>query len=130
MRRKEISPVELTRLYLDRCEMYGEKLTCVVTLTDQLAMHQAKRAEEEITAGNYRGPLHGIPWGAKDLLAAKGYPTTWGATPFRNQTTATMIQLHLRRRIATPDEFTVAANLPGGFRVAHIVVNDLQHVLV
>jgi len=85
IRTKEISPVELTRLYLNRCSTYGAKLACVVTLTDELAMRQARKAEDEIAAGNYRGPLHGIPWGAKDLLAAKGYPTTWGATPFKEQ---------------------------------------------
>lgn len=82
---KEISPVELTRLYLDRLSRYGDELKCVVTLTDDLALEQARAAEAEIMAGNYRGPLHGIPWGAKDLLATKGIRTTWGATPFKEQ---------------------------------------------
>ena len=83
---RDVSPVELTRLYLDRLEAFGEKLHCVVSLTEELAIAQAKAAEAEIMAGNYRGPLHGIPWGAKDLLATKGIRTTWGATPFKKQT--------------------------------------------
>src|SRR5262249_3996954 len=60
-------------------------LKCVVTLTEELALKQAARADREIAAGKHRGPLHGIPWGAKDLIAIPGYPTTWGATPFRNR---------------------------------------------
>jgi Asp-tRNA(Asn)/Glu-tRNA(Gln) amidotransferase A subunit family amidase len=83
--RKEISPVELTRLYLDRLSTLGPRLNCLVTLTEDLALKQASAAETEILRGQYRGPLHGIPWGAKDLLAARGYPTTWGATPYRDQ---------------------------------------------
>ncbi|MDP6039236.1 MAG: amidase, partial [Candidatus Latescibacteria bacterium] len=82
---KAVSPVELTQLYLDRLSRYGDELKCVVTLTDDLALEQAKVAESEIVKGNYRGPLHGIPWGAKDLLATKGILTTWGATPFKEQ---------------------------------------------
>ncbi len=92
---REISPVELTRLYLDRLTAYGDKLKCVVTLTEDLALDQAKSAEREIMAGIYRGPLHGIPWGAKDLLATRGIPTTWGATPFKEQiidTDATVVE--------------------------------------
>lgn len=85
VRSREISPVELTRLYLDRLTTYGPKLKCVVTMTEDLALKQAKAAEQEIAAGHYRGPLHGIPWGAKDLLATRGIPTTWGATPFKDQ---------------------------------------------
>ncbi len=83
---REVSPVELTRLYLDRLDAIGGKLKCVVTLTEELALAQAKAAEAEIMAGRYRGPVHGIPWGAKDLLATKGIRTTWGATPFKDQT--------------------------------------------
>lgn len=83
---RQVSPTEITRLYLDRLDAYGEALHCVVSLTEDLAMAQAKAAEAEIMAGRYRGPLHGIPWGAKDLLATKGIRTTWGATPFREQT--------------------------------------------
>lgn len=82
---KQISPVELTTLYLDRLEQYADPLHCVVTLTAELALEQARKAENEITKGELRGPLHGIPWGAKDLLATAGIPTTWGATPYRDQ---------------------------------------------
>jgi len=85
VRSREISPVELTRLYLQRLEQYGEKLLCVVTLTPELAMRQARKAEQEIMSGNYKGVLHGIPCGIKDLFATKEYPTTWGAEPFKDQ---------------------------------------------
>jgi len=82
---KRITSTELTKLYLDRLKKHGEALKCVVTLTEELALQQAAAADAEITAGKYRGPLHGIPWGAKDLLATKGIKTTWGATPYRDQ---------------------------------------------
>jgi Asp-tRNA(Asn)/Glu-tRNA(Gln) amidotransferase A subunit family amidase len=75
----------LTRIYLKRLEQFDPKLHCVITLTRELALAQAKKADEEIAAGNYRGPLHGIPWGAKDLLDTAGIPTTYGAEPFRNR---------------------------------------------
>jgi Asp-tRNA(Asn)/Glu-tRNA(Gln) amidotransferase A subunit family amidase len=82
---KRITSTELTRIYLDRLKKYGEVLHCVVTLTEELALKQAADADAEIKAGKYRGPLHGIPWGAKDLLATKGIKTTWGATPYKDQ---------------------------------------------
>ncbi len=82
---KKISSVQLTELYLNRLKKYGPILECVITLTEDLAMEQAKRADEEIAAGKYRGPLHGIPWGAKDLLSTKGIKTTWGAAPYKDQ---------------------------------------------
>ena len=85
VRSRQVSSVELTKLYLDRLQKYDPVLKCVVTLTDDLAMKQAKQADREIAAGRYRGPLHGIPWGAKDLIAYPGYTTTWGATPFQDQ---------------------------------------------
>ena len=85
IRTRKVSSVELTNMYLDRLRKYGPVLECVVTLTDRLALQQAKRADEEIAAGNYKGPLHGIPWGAKDLLATKGIKTTWGSVPFKEQ---------------------------------------------
>ena len=81
----KISSVALTKMYLERLKRYDPLLKCVITLTEDLAMKQARRADDEIDAGKYRGPLHGIPWGAKDLLAAKGYPTTWGAMPYKDQ---------------------------------------------
>lgn len=80
-----VSSLELTRMYLERLRKYGPKLECVITLTEDLALEQARRADAEIAAGRYRGPLHGIPWGAKDLLSVKGYRTTWGAKPFEDQ---------------------------------------------
>src|ERR1700691_6122398 len=86
MRSRKVSPVELTEAYLERLEKIGPKLNAVVTVTRDLALQQAKAAEQEISAGKYRGPLHGIPWGAKDAFAAKGYPTTWGTAPYKNQT--------------------------------------------
>ncbi len=81
----EVTSTELTELYLARLKEYDPQLHCVVNLTEDLAREQAGRADEEIAAGNYRGPLHGIPWGAKDLLAVKGTKTTWGASPYRDQ---------------------------------------------
>jgi Asp-tRNA(Asn)/Glu-tRNA(Gln) amidotransferase A subunit family amidase len=88
LRRRQVSSVELTRLYLERLRRYDPRLECVITLTEELALEQAERADREIAAGRYRGPLHGIPWGAKDLLAVPGYPTTWGAAPYKNQVLA------------------------------------------
>ncbi len=72
-------------MYLARLEKYNPLLNCVVTLTKDLALSQARRADSDIAAGRYLGPLHGIPWGSKDIISAKGYPTTWGAEPFRAQ---------------------------------------------
>jgi Asp-tRNA(Asn)/Glu-tRNA(Gln) amidotransferase A subunit family amidase len=85
VRSRKVSPVELTKMYLARLKKYGPKLNCVVTLTEDHALVQANEAEGEIKAGKYRGPLHGIPWGAKDLFATKGIRTTWGAEPYRDQ---------------------------------------------
>ena len=85
IRSKEISPVELTEGYLARSRSLGPKLNAYATLTPDLALKQAHAAEKEIKAGKYRGPLHGIPYAAKDLLAVKGYPTTWGARPYADQ---------------------------------------------
>ena len=85
LRRRKITSTELTKLFLERLKKHGSELQCVITITEELALEQARRADEEIARGNYRGPLHGIPYGAKDLLAVKGYKTTWGATPYRDQ---------------------------------------------
>ncbi|KXK15289.1 MAG: amidase [Fimbriimonadaceae bacterium] len=85
VRTRKVSPVELTRLYLDRMKKYGDELLCLVTLTEELALEQARRAEAEIAAGQYRGPLHGLPYGIKDLFATKGYPTSWGSEPHKDQ---------------------------------------------
>jgi Asp-tRNA(Asn)/Glu-tRNA(Gln) amidotransferase A subunit family amidase len=85
LRAKQISSVELTKLYLDRLQRYDPILKCVVTLTADLALKQARRADREFARGEYRGWLHGIPYGAKDLLATRGIRTTWGAEPYRDQ---------------------------------------------
>ncbi len=85
LRARAITSVELTRLYLERLKRYDPLLECVVTLTEERALEAAGRADRELDAGHWRGPLHGVPWGAKDLLAARGYPTTWGATPYKEQ---------------------------------------------
>lgn len=85
IRTRQVKSVELTEMYLARLEKYNPKLLCAVTLTRDLALRQAREADREIAAGRYRGPVHGIPWGVKDLAAAKGYPTTWGAAPFKTR---------------------------------------------
>jgi Asp-tRNA(Asn)/Glu-tRNA(Gln) amidotransferase A subunit family amidase len=85
LRSRQVSSVELTKLYLERLRQYDPVLRCVVTFTEDLALKQAEQADREIAAGRYRGPLHGVPWGAKDLIAYPGYKTTWGATPFKDQ---------------------------------------------
>ena len=85
IRTRQATSVELTEMYLARLQRYNPILRCVVTVTDALARRQARNADREIAAGRYRGPLHGVPWGAKDLLAAKGYPTTWGTAPFKTR---------------------------------------------
>src|SRR5215813_12067116 len=96
---KKLSPVDLTKAYLDRSEKFGPRLNAYAKLTPEIAMQQAEAAEKEIHRGHYRGPLHGIPYAAKDLLAVKGVPCTWGAKPYANQAfdyDATIIE-HLRR---------------------------------
>ena len=85
IRRGKLKPTRLTGIYLARLKKYDPVLRCVITLTEERALAQAKQADAEIARGNYRGPLHGIPWGAKDLLAVKGYKTTWGAGPYKEQ---------------------------------------------
>jgi len=82
---RKISPVELTESFLARSEKYGPRYNAYATLTRERALRQAREAEREIASGKYRGPLHGIPYAAKDLLAVRGYPTTWGARPYANQ---------------------------------------------
>ena len=85
VRTRAVTSEELTVLYLDRLKTFDPQLHCVITLTEERAMEQARRADRELADGMWRGPLHGIPWGAKDLLAVRGYPTTWGAKPFEDQ---------------------------------------------
>jgi Asp-tRNA(Asn)/Glu-tRNA(Gln) amidotransferase A subunit family amidase len=83
--KRHITPTELTKLYLARLKKYDPQLHCVVNLTEELALRQARQADEEIAAGAYRGPLHGIPFGLKDLLAVRGVKTTWGMSPFKDR---------------------------------------------
>jgi Asp-tRNA(Asn)/Glu-tRNA(Gln) amidotransferase A subunit family amidase len=85
VRTRQVSSVALTEMYIGRLKRHDPTLHCVITLTEERALAQARRADRELAEGRYRGPLHGIPWGAKDLLAVRGYPTTWGATPFKEQ---------------------------------------------
>ena len=82
---RKLTSERLTNLYLDRLEKFNPQLRCAITITRELALAQAKRADQEIAAGKYRGPLHGIPWGGKDLLDTAGIPTTYGAEPFRDR---------------------------------------------
>ncbi|MEQ9297750.1 MAG: amidase [Cyclobacteriaceae bacterium] len=92
---KKITSLELTQLYLDRIKKYDDKLLSFVTVTEDLAIAQAKKADKEIAAGNYKGILHGIPYGVKDLAAVPNYPTTWGAEAYKDQIideTATLVQ--------------------------------------
>src|SRR5215468_9394158 len=96
---KKLSPVDLTKAYLDRSEKLGPRLNAYAKLTPEIAMQQAEAADKEIRRGHYRGPLHGIPYAAKDLLAVRGVPCTWGAKPYANQVfdyDATVID-HLNR---------------------------------
>jgi Asp-tRNA(Asn)/Glu-tRNA(Gln) amidotransferase A subunit family amidase len=85
IRSRQITSVELTRFFLERLKRHNDSLLCVVTLTEELALKQAEKADREIREGKYRGLLHGIPYGVKDLMAVPGYPTTWGAGPYKDQ---------------------------------------------
>ncbi|HEY2498452.1 MAG TPA: amidase [Candidatus Angelobacter sp.] len=85
IRTRQVTSVELTEMYLSRAKRYNARLKCFVTMTDDLALREARQADKEIAAGKYRGPLHGVPYGIKDLFAVKGYPTTWGAAPFKDR---------------------------------------------
>jgi Asp-tRNA(Asn)/Glu-tRNA(Gln) amidotransferase A subunit family amidase len=85
VRTRKVTSTQLTKMYIDRIKRFDPMLKCVITLTEDRALRQARTADDEIARGKYRGPLHGIPWGAKDLLAVRGYPTTWGTPPFKDQ---------------------------------------------
>lgn len=85
LKSKKITSTQLTKLYLSRLKKYGDTLQCVITILEETALQQARKADEEIASGKYKGPLHGIPYGIKDLLSVKGTKTTWGATPFKDQ---------------------------------------------
>ena len=83
--KRQLKSERLTNLYLERLDRFNPKLRCVITLMRESGLAQARRADQEISVGKYRGPLHGVPWGAKDLLDTAGIPTTYGAEPFRNR---------------------------------------------
>ena len=100
LRARSISSVELTRLYLERLARFDPVLKCVITLTEEMALRQAEAADTEIASGKYRGPLHGIPWGAKDLLAVAGYRTTWGSAPYKDQVRAETATVAQRLEVA------------------------------
>jgi Asp-tRNA(Asn)/Glu-tRNA(Gln) amidotransferase A subunit family amidase len=85
IKNKKISSVELTKFFIERLRKFSDTLQCVISFTEEIAMQQAKQADEEIAKGKYKGPLHGIPYGLKDLFAVKGTKTTWGAAPYREQ---------------------------------------------
>ena len=117
---RQLTSDRLTRLYLDRLERFQPKLNCVITLTRELGLAQAKQADAEIAAGTYRGPLHGIPWGAKDLVDTAGIATTYGAEPFKN-------------RVPTADAVTVArlhragAVLVAKLSLGALALNDIWY---
>ena len=117
---KALSSTDLTQAYLERSQKIGPALNAYARLTPELALEQADAADKEIKRGHYRGPLHGIPYAAKDLLAVKGIPTTWGAKPFENQVfdyDATVIERSLRRRAGatccSAKRLQVIVNWPG-----------------
>jgi aspartyl-tRNA(Asn)/glutamyl-tRNA(Gln) amidotransferase subunit A len=117
LRSRQISSVALTEAYLDRLAKLGPKLGAVITITRELALKEARRADRELRDGKVRGPLHGIPYGAKDLLATKGIPTTWGAAPFKDQVLdhdATVVR-RLREAGAVLVAKLAMVELAGGF---------------
>jgi len=135
---RKLTSERLTNIYLKRIEQFDPKLHCVITVTRDLALRQAKQADEEIAAGKYRGPLHGIPWGGKDLLDTAGIPTTYGAEPFRNRVPhrdATVVQrLHeagavliARRGIVGIECRSRRGNCCGTCRIRHRQRNRRKH---
>ena len=129
IRTRRVSSVDLTKMYLDRLKRYGPKLICVVTLTEELALAQAANADLEIKRGHYLGPLHGIPWGAKDLFATKGIPTTWGAEPFRNQVIdydATVVERLRKAGAVLVAKLSMGALAMGGRWFAGVTRNPWQ----
>jgi aspartyl-tRNA(Asn)/glutamyl-tRNA(Gln) amidotransferase subunit A len=121
LRTRRISPVALTEAYLERLRTLGPKLGAVVTITKDLALKEARAAEREIRAGKYRGVLHGIPYGVKDLIATRGIPTTWGARPLKNQVfdyDATIVR-KLRAAGAVLTAKLAMVELAGGFGYDH-----------
>jgi aspartyl-tRNA(Asn)/glutamyl-tRNA(Gln) amidotransferase subunit A len=121
LRDRKVTSAALTNAYLERLEKLGDKLGAVVTITKDLARREAAAADAEIKAGKYRGPLHGVPYGVKDLLATKGIPTTWGAEPYKEQVfdyDATAVQ-KLREAGAVLVAKLAMVELAGGFGYGH-----------
>lgn len=100
IKNKKISSVALTQFYIDRLKKFSDTLQCLISLTENFAMEQAKQADLEIAKGKYRGPLHGIPYGLKDLFAVKGTKTTWGAAPYKDQVIETDAYVYTRLKEA------------------------------
>ncbi|HKH59211.1 MAG TPA: amidase [Flavitalea sp.] len=100
IKNKKISSVELTKFFIDRLKKWGDTLECVVTLTEELALKEAQQADTDLKNGIYRGPLHGIPYGLKDLFAVKGYKTTWGSTPYKDQVIDENAYIYIRLKDA------------------------------
>lgn len=117
LRNKQISSVELTRYFLDRIKRYGDSLQCVISITEELALEQARQADAELAAGRDRGLLHGIPYGLKDLFAVKGTRTTWGAAPFQEQVLDTDSYVYTRLKEA-------GAVLVGKFTLGSLAMGD------
>src|SRR4249920_1927485 len=116
LKTRQVTSVELTRMYLDRLSRFNATLNFVVTYTDELAMQQAQQADKEIAAGKYRGPLHGMPWGCKDIIAVPGFPTQWGSGAFKGQivdTEATVVRL-LREAGAVLNDTPTTGELASG----------------
>jgi Asp-tRNA(Asn)/Glu-tRNA(Gln) amidotransferase A subunit family amidase len=129
IRTRKVSPVELTRMYIARLKKYGPKLNCTVSLTEDLATTQASAAEAEIRRGKYRGALHGIPWGAKDLFATKGIRTTFGAEPYRDQVIdldATVIERLREAGAVLVAKLSMGALAQGGRWFAGVTRNPWQ----
>ena len=100
IKNKKISSVALTQFFIDRLKKFSDTLQCVISYTEAIAMEQAKQADAEIEKGKYRGPLHGIPYGLKDLFAVKGTKTTWGAAPYKDQVIETDAYVYTRLKDA------------------------------
>src|SRR5262249_39741357 len=115
--RRRVTSTDLTTMYLERLKRYGDRLQCVVTLTEDLARAQAAAADKEIKAGKYRGPLHGIPFGLKDLFDTKGIRTTWGAKPYENRVAvvdATIVERLRDAGAVLTAKLSMGAPAPGG----------------
>jgi hypothetical protein len=124
---RKLTSERLTNIYLERLKRFNPQLRCVITLTSDLAMAQAKRADQEIAAGKYRGPLHGVPWGGKDLLDTAGIPTTYGAEPYRNRVPKDDESMAAGRRIVRIKRRSGISNVGGPGRLLHRQRDGRKH---